>query len=619
MLNKIYKAPPNSGEVILGRTLPSLLDEACDARPNSQAFNRKTPQGWTSLSNHEFRTAAKKFALGLRTLDLEKGDNICLYMESDLNFCLADLACLTLGLVDVPIHLEETPETIAFIIQQVEAKVLIVSNLQLLKEIVPVLAIESLETVIVMENPSTALRVQEEFKLPQLPANLQILSLTEILKRAKTRQPKELEEIEVQPQDLATIIYTAGIGGQPEGVMLTHESIAADILATFHGTPEVQPGAKEIVLSFLPLTHIFARAFVYGHINYGHSIYFSTAKRAFKHLQEVQPTILTTVPLLLQKVYNKIVDKGDRLKGWDRITFDWALNLAKKYQLGKQLNPMEMLQFPVADLLVFSQWRKALGGRIKHLVCGGAACPPALANIFSAAGMTVLQGYGLTETSSVISCNRGEYNRAGTVGVPIAGVEMAIAPDGEILVKAPYVMQGYYKNPTATKQAIDPEGWFHTGDIGFFSPEGFLQITHCKKNLFKLSTGKYVMPEPLETRLTKSCLVEQAVVVGAGHKFCAMLIFPQVQNLQDLAKDIGLHLPWKELLQQPEIIKLYLNLVEEANQGLPHWSTVKRFQLIDSKVTVENGILTQDLKIARTKVGQVFAEEIQAMYEPAFQ
>ena len=497
---------------------------------------------------------------------------------------------------------------------------------------------------------------------------------------------------EITPNDLATIIYIAGmiaqpqagdsdywpifsanntiqaqlrgqqntvdVGDSPKGVMLTHENISADILASFTGMPDIIPGEPIEVLSFLPLTHIFARAFLYGHLNYGHSIHFTTPNRVVKHLREVKPVLFITVPRLLEKVYQKILEKGSErpsfasqqsvnpdvgkekhrvkesqplqltssranlFRGAHRsvrqtvrqIIYDWALNLANQYELGQKPTGFYARQLKLADKLVFSHWRAALGGRLKYLICGGAALNESIANFFAAAGMNVFQGYGLTETSSVASCNRGDVNRAGTVGIPIAGVEMAIAEDGEILVRSPYVMHGYYKNPEATQQVLDPAGWLHTGDIGEFTADGLLKITDCKKSIFKLSTGKYVTPQLLESQLRQSPLVKGAIAIGANRKFCSMLIFPNLTQLQAQANAMGLTLPTETVLTHPKIIALYQALVDDANKQLPSWSTAKRFQLIIPTASLEQQLLTSTLAERRAKARELFTAEIDALY-----
>lgn len=682
--NKLYKAPPNTGELILGRTLPSLLAEVCDRHPNAKAFNQWTEEGWQSLSNQDFRNIVEELALGLVNLGLEKGDRIALLMHSDVNFCLADMGCLVANLINVPIDLTQTIENITFILKHSQARAIIVSNLELLYQIVPYLwDTPDLNTVIVAEVPSNwnetrsqllACDVNRDDEVathslhpteipasaclcipmvlcqahfdqpcPQLPQCVQVFSISEVrAKEEGRRQEAEgrredeigvqnlINRTEISPNQLATIIYIPGSTGQLQGVMLTHENLSANALAAFTGIEGLEFGEDGVVLSFLPLTHVFARVLVYGHINYGHSIYFSNPSRVMKHLQDVQPTIFATVPLLLEKIYSKILERGSKrrqkyegrsqkanfwsVKGFHKIALNWALKLANKYELGKKPGFFSALHLKIADKLVFSHWRSLFGGRLKYLLCGGAALKGEIANLFGAAGISILQGYGLTESSSVICVNRGKFNRAGTVGVPIAGVEMAIADDGEILVKAPYITPGYYKNPDATRVVFNDEGWFHTGDIGEFSPDGFLKITDCKKNLFKLSTGKYVTPQPLENHLKQSSLVEQAIVVGSQRKFCAMLIFPNLENLCTQAQIMDIEGSIEELLKHPKIIALYQTLVDEANQPLPPWSTVKRFKFLTLLPTVANGMLTQTLTVRREKVNEAFATEIDALY-----
>jgi long-chain acyl-CoA synthetase len=705
-LTKTYKAPINSNAVILGRTLPSLLDEACDRTPHAHAFNQFTETGWQSLSNQAFRQAAEEIALGLLNLPLETGDRVALLMHSDVNFCLADMGCLLAGLTNVPIDLTQTLEHIFFILNHSQAKALIVSNLDLLDQLVPYLSHTSdLKTVIVADVPTDWQQVRSqrlehhagikeirrerdaetrrhgdreieeqgdietgvetdsqdippeaclllpqllchphlEHPCPEFPHCIQVFSLAELRSRGQADwtefQRRQLRSA-LNSQALATIIYIPGAMGYPQGVMLTHENLSANALTTFAEIPRLKFGAQERVLSFLPLTHVFARTLIYGHLNYGHRIYFTTTNRVIKHLKEIRPTIFATVPLLLEKMYSKILEEGNkRVKRatvkevklprlhlavaaylqWRRDAdtqriVNWALRLAQRYELGQPIRGRYALLLNLADRLVFSHWRSIFGGHLKYLISGGAALKAEVANLLAAAGITVLQGYGLTETSAAIACNRGKFNRAGTVGVPLPGVEIAIAEDGEILVRGSYVMQGYYQNPEATQNALDAEGWLHTGDLGEFTAEGFLKITGLKKSLFKLSTGKYVTPQPLESKLEADPLVERAIAVGAERKFCAMLIFPNLQALQQQAQTMGLDLPTNELLQHPCILALYQALVDAANCHLPYWSTVKHFQLINATLSVENGLLTPTGELRRARAVAAFASEIEALY-----
>ena len=677
--NKIKRSFSEENIPILGRSIPSLLDEACDRFPNSQGLNQWHKNGCDSQSNQEFRRAAEELALGLQTTKIAKGDRIALLMHSEVSFCLADMGSLLAGAVNVPIDLTQTLDNIAFILSHSEAKALIVSNLDLLAQIIPYLGDHPhLQTVIVVDVPdnwqqkkhelltceevSTAegskivcqvkaegspkglagasagasgqraegdshpaclsipmllCQARPDLTCPHIPQCIQLFSLEEIQAKgqklwsvAKTEQLRS----SITAQDLATIIYIAGETGQPKGVMLTHENITADILTTFKTFKHFKIGAKETVLSFLPLNHIFARTFFYGHLNYGHAVHFTTPQRALQHFPLVRPTIVCTVPRLLEKVYHKILDRGSKLRGAKKTIFNWALQLAQNYELGAKPALFYALQLKLADILVFGHWRSPFGGKLQYFISGGAALKAEIANVLSAAGITVLQGYGLTETSSVICCNLEKFNRAGTVGIPIPGAKIKIARDGEVLIKAPYVMQGYYKDPGATLSVLDESGWIHTGDLGEFTSEGFLTITGQKKDLFKLSIGKYVMPLPLEDHLRQSDLVKQAVVVGTDKKFCGLLVFPDLQSLCEDSRAFDCSLPIEDFLQQPAINELYQTLVDRANQDLPSWSKVKRFQLVNGHFTVANGLLDADLKVQRAKVNQVFSSAINAMY-----
>jgi long-chain acyl-CoA synthetase len=599
------------------------------------------------LSNGDFRTAAEEVALGLISLGLERGDRIAFVMQSNSVFGIADMGCLLAGLVDVPIDLTQTIENILFILNHTQAKLLLVSNLDLLYQLAPYLQdVPLLQTVIVAEVEhwqevragwQTAGREQmpphgaevclhvaqflegqvEPASSPVICSTLQFFSLEEVRERGRQRwSVQELQQLRtrIAPADLATILYIASETKQPRGVMLTHASIAADILAAFSSYPNLGTGAAEVALLFLPLTHIFTRAFFYGHLAYGHSIYFSDPNHVGKHLKTVHPTFVITVPRLLEKVYERILDQGKRLSKFDRLVFDWTLHLAQRYEIGQVPSRLYALKLKLADRLVFAKWRSVFGDRLKALICGGAALKPELANLFSAAGIPVLQGYGLTETSAVLCYNRGSYHRAGTVGVPIPGVEITIAADGEILVRGACVMQGYYRDAEATDRALDADGWMHTGDLGEVTEDGLLKITGVKKSLFKLSTGKYVSPLLLEQELDRSPLIAHAITVGANHKFCGMLIFPNWDRLRIESARLGVDLANDETLQHPLILVIYQNLIDQANCHLPYWSTVRKFRLIAAELTPENGLLQPDGTVNRSHLLEQFAAEIQSLY-----
>jgi long-chain acyl-CoA synthetase len=418
----------------------------------------------------------------------------------------------------------------------------------------------------------------------------------------------------IAPSDLATIVYIASETKRPKGVMLTHENISANILSAFSSYPNLHRGAEEVALLFLPLTHIFARAFFYGHLAYGHRVYFSDPNHLTRHLQQVNPTIVITVPRLLEKLYERVFEHGQRLPGWRQWLFDWAWQLAHRYSPDRPATGISTLPWQIADLLVFSQWRAVFGRRLKALISGGAALRPDLVRFWSAAGIPIVQGYGLTETSSVLCYTRAGYNPVGSVGAPITGVHLTRAADGEILVQSPFVMQGYYRDRAATQRVLTPEGWLHTGDLGEITPTGVLSITGVKKPLFKLVTGKYVSPLPLEQELEQSPLIAQAVTVGANQKFCAMLIFPNLSALRGVAQTWGIDPSRSDWLEEPRILALYQRLIDQANCHLPYWSTVRRFQLLDTELTLATGLLQSDGRVARERVFAEFAPQITALY-----
>ncbi|WP_457653430.1 AMP-dependent synthetase/ligase [Rhodocaloribacter sp.] len=617
MKSRIYTAPPEDGEPVLGRTLPSLLYEACERYPNPRAFNQPHDEEWQAFSYEEFRIRAEEMALGLQSFGLQRGDRVAFFMESDVYFCLADMACLIAGVIDVPIYLTHTEEALRYVLDHSEAKALFVSNLERLAAIAPVLEETPHVKTVILAEP------EEGGALPPLPESVGLATMEAIRQVGRTRREQEPEAVtgmleRIDPQDLATIIYTSGTTGLPKGVMLTHENISSNALTAFQCMTDYAPGPRgEVVLSFLPMTHVFARTLYYGYLGYGTSVYFTTPNELTTALPKVRPTLFATVPRVLEKVYARILERAGELPKTKQRLFRWSLAVAEHYELGRRQPPMYRLKRRVADTLVFDKWRAALGGRVKHVICGGAALNARLANTFAAAGIDILEGYGLTETSPIITFNRPGRNRAGTVGQPIPGVEVMIAEDGEILTRGPHVMKGYYRDEERTREVLDPDGWFHTGDIGEFTEEGYLRITDRKKDLFKLSTGKYVVPQPLENRLTADPLVEQAVVVGPGYKYATALIFPNEEGVRLFARTHGIDdsLPFDELLEHPKVVARFQELVDRANVGMDPWSTIKKFKLVPAHLTPENGMLTPTLKVKRSLVYATFADEIAALYE----
>ncbi|MEZ4701190.1 MAG: long-chain fatty acid--CoA ligase [Rhodothermales bacterium] len=601
---------------LLGKTLPDLLYDACARYENPNLYARRTAGTWETLSLDAFRIEVEEVAMGLLDYGIERGDRVAMYMESDTLFCVADMGCLLAGLIDVPIYLSQAPATNAYILRHSGAVALFVTSMPLLEELNALLAeTDTLKTIVVAEPP-------EPKAMTLMPEGVQWVTMDRLRKRGRERidaAPDAIARLRsrIQPGDLATIVYTSGTTGEPKGVMLSHENISCNGVTAVSELGDFEPGAGgEISLSFLPLSHIFARTLYYGVLYFGVTTYFSNPDRLSDDLVEVRPTLFITVPRLLEKIYARILEKATTLQGLKKKLLNWSLELAGAYSLDDPPAGTYRFQLKLADALVFKKWRAGLGGRIKYIISGGAALNADLANLFAAADVKVLQGYGLTETSPVIAFNRPTRNRAGTVGELLPGVEVKIAEDGEIITRGPHVMQGYYKNPDKTREVIDAEGWFHTGDIGEMSPDGYLRITDRKKDLFKLSTGKYVMPQPLENKLLAHPLVEQAVVVGAGYKYCAALIFVNQETLKVFAASRGLDpkMPVERLVEEPQVLDRYQQMVDAANEDMDHWSTIKRFKLVADHLSIENGMLTPTLKVKRARLREAYADQIKALY-----
>lgn len=616
MPGPIYTAPEDAGPCVLDVTLPDLLYEANEEYDNPRALNQPTSDGWVPMSLDEFRRRSETTAIGLHEMGLERGDRVALLLESDVHFCVVDMGCLLGGFIDVPLYLSSTSEQIQYVIDHAEAEVLVVANPKRLKEAAEILPeVPHVETVILCE-PG------EQDEGAQLPEHVSLLTLEEVQRKGESAVDDPAEKIadlrsKIDADDLATIIYTSGTTGQPKGAMLSHENISSNAITSIGEMSDFETGPEgEVILSFLPLTHIFARMLQYAFMARGVSVYFTHPDDLVESLSKVRPTVFASVPRLLEKVYAGIRRKIMAKEGVTRAIGEWALRVAQDFKMDQPSSPFSAAKRAIADRLVYKKWRAALGGRVKYIVVGGAALQPDLANILGAAGITTLQGYGLTETSPVIAYSRPERNKPGTVGEPLPGVEVRIADDGEILTRGPHVMQGYYKDPEQTENVMEDDGWFHTGDIGEFDDDGFLKITDRKKDLFKLSTGKYVMPQPIENKLGSEPLVDQAVVVGSDRKFCGALIFPAEEQIraEGASLDMDETLDFEELLADPDIVDIFRTLVRNANEGMEAWSTVKRFALVPDELTVERELLTPTLKVRRSNIREVFSDEIEALY-----
>lgn len=427
----------------------------------------------------------------------------------------------------------------------------------------------------------------------------------------------ELKDIKknISPQDLLTIIYTSGTTGFPKGVMLNHHNIVTNFLTTSHVHPF---GAEAKSLSFLPISHIYERMLNYHFQFKGVSIYYAESLATIvNNLKEVKPDLFSTVPRLLERVYDKIIGKGKDLPYLKKQIFFWAVNLGLKFEVPKGNGWWYMKKLAIADKLIFSKWREALGGRAKIIVSGGAALQPRLARVFSAARIIVLEGYGLTETSPVIAVNNytTQEIKVGTVGPVIDGVEVKIADDGEILCKGPNIMLGYYKQPELTSEVIDEDGWFHTGDIGVFVDGKYLKITDRKKEIFKLSSGKYVAPQVLENKFKESFFIEQLMVIGENEKFASALIAPNYEFLHNWCTLHSVkYRDNKELIQIPEVIARFQKEVNEINKQLAFHEQIKRSRLVWEEWSVLTGELSAKMSLKRKVISQKYEEIIREIF-----
>jgi long-chain acyl-CoA synthetase len=580
MALKIHTAPASSaGKLSLGRTLPSLLDEAADTYPNPTAFNNPTAGGgWLTMSNGEFRTAADEIAVGLLESGLERGDRLAMFMDSDLSFSLVDFGSLVAGVLNVPLYTTFAEDNLVYVTGHSEAKAMVVTNPAMLARFAAWAGrAPSVRLVVLATGEPGAVALPEGVRLLTLDA-LREAGRTAIA--AAPNRPDELRDL-IDAQDVATLIYTSGTTGQPKGVMLTHENISSNVLGSFSAFG-ILGHQEETILTYLPLTHIFARMVVTAHITWGHSVYYSDPDHLVEHLPKVRPTVFASVPRVLEKVYDKVTLTMQEATGLKGKIGGWAMAMAPTYETGSTPSGLRAVQFGLADKLVYSKLREKLGlTRVKAVVIGGAALRPALSNAFNA-----------------------------------FGVEVAIAEDGEILTRGPHVMKGYYKADDLTAEVIDADGWFHTGDIGEFTPEGYLTITDRKKALFKLSTGKYVIPQPIENALMEHALIEQAVVVGSDEKYATALIFPGADALAHWAKGQGIAAAGiGALVQDPKVAAEFERLVAEANQGCDPWSQVKRFRLVPEPMTVDNGLLTPKMSVKRSDVSKRYATDIALLYK----
>lgn len=587
-------------------SLNKLFLDAVDRDLNPKAQMYRTSEGWKSISSQEMVRRIAGLSKALAGLGVKEGDRVGLFAPNCPEWHIADFAITGLGAVNVPVYFNESPDRFAYIMNDSGARIIFTAG-----EAQASKAVESRE-----RTPRV-----EHLVCVSPPADLlsEILDYESLIASAGDADVAEYRRkcAAVKPQQLATLIYTSGTTGEPKGVMLTHANLSSNAVESFR-CHHFEPG--DVALEFLPLSHVYERTASYGYLSKSVTIAYVENIESVGHaLLEVHPAMAAAVPRVFEKIYAGIVEKGHHEHGWKRKTFDWALRVAHDavpWRAYNQAAPAGLkMRWTVADKLVFSKIRAGLGGRIHTFVSGGAPLAPALAEFFWSVGVPVYQGYGLTETSPVVTSNCPHEHKVGTVGRPIPTVEVRIASDGEILVKGTCVMQGYFGKPEATREVLSPDGWLATGDIGRLDADGYLVITDRKKELIKTAGGKYVAPAPIENSLKTSPYILNAIVIGDQRKFCAVLIVLNSALVRSAAEAQGHEFAApSQMLVDPWVRDLLSREIERLTANLAQYEKPKRFALLEQDFTFANGELTYTLKIKRRVIEKRYQDVIARLY-----
>ncbi len=594
------------------RTLAELFSYVLRKHERPDALNYKKDGKWVPVPTREMYERAGNIALALHSFGLNKGDRAAILAANSPDWTITDAGCQLSGVVDVPIYTTLSPSSVEYIINDSGSRIFFIENREMYERIrESLLNCPSVETLVFFDPEG----VKED----------EGIGLAEFEKRGarlRETEPELLEKISAcsTRDDIATLIYTSGTTGEPKGVMLSHENLLSNAI---DAGEKFGFSENDIPLSVLPLSHVFERTGMYLYIFNGMSVYFAESiEKVPENLREVRPTIFVGVPRIFEKVYAKAkmrAAEGNPLK--EKI-FDWAIRTAKEYAM--KLETEETVprllgaKHAIADKLVYSKFREFFGGRLRFCITGGAALSETIFLIFTGSGVSILQGYGMTETGPVITSNNPIDVRLGTVGRPIRNVSVRIAKDGEIETVGPNVMSGYYNKPEATRESFTEDGWLKTGDIGDLDPDGFLRITDRKKELFKTSGGKYIAPSPIEQMIKGSRFVNQAVLIGNDRKFASALIVPDFEQLASYGRSRG----WdseepQTLCENDEVVAFFYSQVEEHCEGLSRFETVKRIALLHEELTVEGGEMTPTLKIKRRVINEKYSGLIDKIYADA--
>lgn len=569
-------------------------------KPKDDVLAGKVNGEWVKYDIKAYREFADHISYGLIKLGIKKGDKIATISNNRPEWNFIDMGIMQAGAIHVPIYPTISEDDYKYILKHAEVKYVFISGRELLRKIEHILP--EIENIL------------DIFTISKIDAHKHLDELIETGKKSKDEKMLESIKASIDENDVASLIYTSGTTGYPKGVMLSHKNILSNVMAS---APIFPVDETSTGLSYLPLCHVYERMVNYVLQIKGVSIYYAESMATIvDNIQEVQPHIMTTVPRLLEKVYDKILAKGRKLTGFKKQIFFWAVNLGLRYEYDRPDRVFYNLQLKVANKLVFNKWRDALGGRMKSIVSGGAALQPRLASVYNAANIPTVEGYGMTESSPVIAVNTFEKGKRkiGTVGPPLFNVQVKISERGEILVKGPNVMNGYYKQPELTKEAII-DGWLHTGDVGVIDADGMLKITGRVKEIFKTSMGKYISPVLLENKIKESPFIDQIMVIGENQKFAAALVVPDFEHFRTWCKikDIP-YTTNSDMIQHKEFRNRIKKELDCFNKQFGDTEQIKKFELIDHEWTVESGEITANLKLKRRTIHEKYKNLINSIY-----
>lgn len=587
-------------------TLPELLFKGLESYPDGLFSSTKRNGEWIETDVKTFKKNVRNFALGLYQLGVRPGKKVSIHSENSTEWLICDLGILSLGASSVPIYTTQPGEQIKYILENSDSIVHIVSTDEMFAETKPLIKdVDSVKAIVTLFGS----------KHKKLKPFEEILEIGKELDKEKPDLFDTLKN-DVKPDDLATLIYTSGTTGLPKGVMLSHNNIASNVQGSLLQLPfDKSRFFGENMLVYLPLSHVFERMIDYMYISMSSKIYYIESIDYIRDdFMTVKPFFMATVPRLLEKIHTGVKVRGQEMSGIKKNLYYWAIYMTEDYDPENPPSGLDAIKHKIADKLVYSKIREMFGGNLKGMVSGGAALSPEVFKFANAIGLICVQGYGLTETSPVITVQYPGAMRIGSSGKPLRDVEIKIAEDGEILARGPNVMKGYYKNEEQTKEVLTDDGWFKTGDVGKIDDEGNLFITDRKKSMFKLSTGKYVAPQNIENQLTNSGYIDQVVVIGFQRKFCSALIVPAYDNVKKRLKRDGYE-PSEPFSEDEKVRELIQGEVDKTNKQLSPWETVKKFVLLNEPLTIDDGVLTPTLKVKRSVVSEKYNEEIESMYK----